>query len=93
MAGALEYELRALESAGIKFVRNEPRLSRRKVLHLALQFSRNGKRCPTCGPSSLRSIHIFARKYLRGQARSLVIKNPIEGNLCFVRPKQPKLES
>jgi molybdopterin/thiamine biosynthesis adenylyltransferase len=80
--GRLEYEFKALESSGIKYVRNESAFAQ-KVLHLALQFPRNGK-----------DVHLWAifppfYPYFRPEVFAKPgtfprHQNPIEGNLCLL---------
>jgi molybdopterin/thiamine biosynthesis adenylyltransferase/ubiquitin-protein ligase len=81
--GRLEYELQALELAGIKYARDESAFSREKFLRLQLQFPWNGEIVmlvvvfPPLYPYFRPEVFAKPGTFPRHQ-------NPIEGNLCLL---------
>jgi len=80
--GRLEHELKALDAAGIKFARNDAAFAQ-KVLHLALNFLRDGKDVrlgvifPPFYPYFRPEVYAEPGTFPRHQ-------NPMEGNLCLL---------
>jgi len=81
--GRLEYELKALELAGIKYVRDESAFSKGRFLRLELQFPWSGKFVilvaifPPLYPYFRPEVFAKPSTFPRHQ-------NPIEGNLCLL---------
>lgn len=81
--GRLEYELRALESAGIKFVRDDSAFNKEKFLRLQLHFPLRGTIVVLCAifpplyPYFRPEVYAEPGKFPRHQ-------NPMEGNLCLL---------